>query len=257
MSAKETALTTTAQTRTQQQTSKEHKPSQNVGTTERYASAIGGGALALYGLSRRSLPGVALALVGGALVYRGTTGHCNVYEAAGIDTAAKGDGKMHADEGIKVEKTVIINRQPAELYRFWRNFENLPRIMNHLESVKITGVDGKRSHWVAKAPAGTSVEWDAEIFNEKENEMIAWRSLEGADVDNVGSVHFTPATGGRGTELKVSMKYDPPGGVVGAAIAKLFGENPEQQLQEDLRRFKQVMETGETPTTAGQSSGRS
>jgi uncharacterized membrane protein len=125
--------------------------------------------------------------------------------------------------------------------------------MNHLESVTTTG-EG-RSHWVAKAPAGTTVQWDAEIYNEKEGELIAWRSLEGADVDNAGSVRFEPAGAG-GTTVRVTLRYDPPGGAVGAAIARIFGENPEQQIEEDLRRFKQVMETGEVTTTTGQPSGR-
>jgi uncharacterized membrane protein len=237
----------------------------NVSQTERWASTIGGGALAIYGLTRGSLGGVVMALVGGALIYRGASGHCDLYAATGINTAeggaSTGEGEsknpvisVPADRGIKVEKSVTINKPPAELYSFWRRFENLPRFMNHLESVTTTG---NRSHWVAKAPAGTSVEWDAEIYNEKENELIAWRSLEGSQVDNAGSVRFEPATGGRGTILRVSLKYDPPGGSLGAAVARLFGENPEQQIDEDLRRFKQLMETGETPTTAGQSSGRS
>lgn len=239
---------------------KSHQSSTNVGPTERLASAIGGGALALYGLTRGTYGGIALALVGGSLVYRGATGHCNLYEAMGVNTASELSGEnprvsVKGGSGIKVEKSMTINRSPEELYRFWRNFENLPRVMSHLESVHVTGEN--RSHWVAKAPAGTTVEWDAEIYNEKENQMIAWRSLEGADVDNAGSVHFQPATGGRGTEVRVVLKYDPPGGVLGAAIAKLFGEEPEQQIQEDLRRFKQVMETGETATTEGQPSGRS
>ncbi len=238
----------------------------NVGQTERWVSTIGGGALAIYGLTRGSFGGVVMALVGGALIYRGASGHCDLYAATGINTAegggeSTGEGESRnpvisvpASRGIKVEKSVTINKSPAELYSFWRRFENLPRFMNHLESVTTSG---NRSHWVAKAPAGTSVEWDAEIYNEKENELIAWRSLEGSQVDNAGSVHFEPATGGRGTILKVSLKYDPPGGSLGAAVARLFGENPEQQIDEDLRRFKQLMETGETPTTAGQSSGRS
>lgn len=234
----------------------------NVGETERIASAIGGGALALYGLTRGSIGGIVLALVGGAFVYRGTTGHCNVYEAAGVNTADKLSGRNPAvsvpgNRGIKVEKSVTINKSPAELYTFWRNFENLPRFMDHLESVKSTGADGKRSHWVAKAPAGTTVEWDAEVINDKPNELIAWRSLENADVDNAGSVRFKEAAAGRGTEVKVSLEYDPPGGIVGATIAKLFGEEPSQQIEEDLRRLKRVMETGEIPTTEGQSSGRS
>jgi uncharacterized membrane protein len=235
----------------------------NVGEIERWASSIGGGALALYGISRLitrgSVGGAVLALVGGSLLYRGTTGHCEMYHALGVNTAETGSDNpvvsVPAERGIKVEKSVTVNRSPEELYRFWRNFENLPRFMNHLESVRVT--TDNRSHWVAKAPAGRSVEWDAEIYNEKENELIAWRSLEGADVASAGSVHFTAAPGGRGTEVRVVLKYDPPGGVLGATIAKLFGEEPSQQIDEDLRRFKQVMETGETLTTTGQPSGRS
>jgi uncharacterized membrane protein len=234
----------------------------NVGETERWASAIGGGALAVYGVSRLlsggSLSGAVLALVGGSLIYRGATGHCNLYEAAGINTAGSGTSNpvvsVSADRGIKVEKSITINKSPAELYSFWRRFENLPRFMNHLESVTTTGAG--RSHWVAKAPAGSSVEWDAEVYNEKENELIAWRSLDGADVDNAGSVRFEPATGGRGTTVRVTLRYDPPGGALGAAVARLFGENPDQQIDEDLRRFKQVMETGEVVSTEGQPSGR-
>lgn len=232
----------------------------NVGQRERWMSAIAGGALALYGVTRGTVGGVALALVGGTLVYRGASGHCNVYEALGYNTGDDGlrnseNVSVRGERGIKVEKSVTINRSPEELFRYWRNFENLPRIMNHLEAVTTTE-GGNRSHWVAKAPAGTTVEWDAEIFNEKENELIAWRSLEGADVDNAGSVRFQPATGGRGTEVKVSLKYDPPGGALGAAVAKMFGEEPAGQIQEDLRRFKQEMETGVIATTEGQSSGR-
>lgn len=232
----------------------------NVGQVERWASSIGGGALALYGLTRGSLGGIALAIVGGALVQRGVTGHCNLYETMNYSTAGEtaprssANVSVRGERGIKVEKSVTINRPQEELFRFWRNFENLPRFMNHLESVKVTG--GDRSHWVAKAPAGTTVEWDAEIYNEKENELIAWRSLEGSDVDNAGSVRFEAAPAGRGTVVRVVLKYDPPGGTLGAAVARLFGENPEQQIDDDLRRFKQVMESGEIATTAGQPSGR-
>lgn len=233
----------------------------NVGHTERWVSAIGGGALALYGVTRGSLGGIALALLGAALVQRGMSGHCNVYEAIGHDTSeaarrSQNDNvSVRAGRGFKIERSVTINRPADELYSFWRSFENLPRFMNHLESVRVTSE--KNSHWVAKAPAGTSVEWDAEVYNEKENELIAWRTLEGADVPSAGSVHFEPAAGGRGTIVRVILKYDPPGGAIGAAIARLFGENPEQQISEDLRRFKQLMETGEVATVEGQTSGRS
>lgn len=146
-------------------------------------------------------------------------------------------------EGIKVEKSIVINRSPAEIYRFWRNFSNLPRIMNHLESVTV--YDSRRSHWVAKAPIGSTVKWDAEIIKDKKDELISWRSLEKADVVNTGSVHFIPTPDGRGTEVRVQLQYDPPGGKLGAAVAKLFGEEPSLQIADDLQRFKEVMETGE------------
>lgn len=233
----------------------------NVGEIERWVSSIGGGALAVYGIKRLvqgNWLGAVLGLVGGGLIYRGATGHCDMYEALGVSTAEGSHNpnvSVPAHRGIKVEKSVTVSKSPEELYRFWRNFENLPKFMDHLESVRVEGTG--RSHWVAKAPAGTTVEWDAEIYNEKENELIAWRSLEGADVDNAGSVRFEAAPEGRGTIVRVSLKYDPPGGIIGSTFAKLFGEEPSQQIEEDLRRFKQVMEAGETPTTEGQSSGRS
>jgi len=146
-------------------------------------------------------------------------------------------------EGIKVEKSVVIRKPPEVLYHFWRNFENLPEIMDHLKSVTV--LDGRRSHWVAKAPAGTTVEWDAEIIKDLQNELISWKSLEGADVDNTGSVHFDRVP--EGTQVRVMIQYNPPGGKVGAAFAKLFGEEPSQQIEEDLNRFKAFMEGTETP----------
>jgi len=137
---------------------------------------------------------------------------------------------------IRVAEAITISRSPEELYRFWRDSHNLPRFMKHLESVQATG--DKRSHWVAKAPAGTTVEWDAEITQDRPNELIAWRSLDGGDVDNVGSVRFERAPGGRGTVVKVSMRYSPPAGAIGAGVARLFGEAPEWQIKDDLRRLK-------------------
>jgi uncharacterized membrane protein len=165
-------------------------------------------------------------------------------------------GRDHGaeDGAIHLEKSITIDRPPEELYRFWRNFESLPRIMNHLISVREIG--GGRSHWVAKAPAGRRVEWDAEITHDRPNELIAWRSLEGADVDNRGVVRFMRAPGGRGTVVRVEMDYSPPAGAIGAKIAQLFGESPEKQVAVDLQHFKQVMETGEIPTTEGQPAGR-
>jgi uncharacterized membrane protein len=144
---------------------------------------------------------------------------------------------------IDVRKVVTVDRSPEELYSFWHNFENLPRFMRHLESVTVE-VDG-RSRWKAKAPAGQTVEWDARLTVDRPGETIAWCSLEGADVENAGSVRFGPATGGRGTWVQVELHYDPPAGKAGALFAKLFGEEPEQQVQDDLRAFKQIMEVGE------------
>jgi uncharacterized membrane protein len=158
------------------------------------------------------------------------------------------------DRTVRVQKSITVNCPPEELYRFWRNFENLPRFMRHLESVQVMG--DTRSHWRAKAPIAMRVEWDAEIINDRPHELIAWRSCEGADVDNAGSVHFTPAPGGRGTEVRVEMQYIPPGGAIGATIAKLFGEAPEQQVSEDLRRLKQMMDVGEFIQSEATARGR-
>lgn len=218
----------------------------NMSDTERWASLIGGSALVLTGLRQASLRGVLMALAGGGMVYHGATGKNsvkeNLKEAIGID------------KPIKVEKTVTINKSPEELYRFWHNFENLPTFMKHLKNVKV--IDNKRSHWIANAPMGNSVEWDADIINDQENKLIAWASVEGADVENSGFVRFQLAPAGRGTEVKVVIEYNPPGGTLGATIAKLFGEEPEQQVGDDLRRFKQLMEAGEIATVEGQPSCR-
>lgn len=158
------------------------------------------------------------------------------------------------DRRIRTEQHVTIDRSPEELYAYWRKLENLPQIMGHLESV--TERDAKRSSWTARGPLDTQVSWEAEITQDLPGEMIAWRSLEDADVKNAGSVTFTELSHGRGTDLKVVLAYEPPAGRLGAVVAKLLGEEPEQQLREDLRRFKQRMETGEVATTEGQSSGR-
>jgi uncharacterized membrane protein len=162
--------------------------------------------------------------------------------------------RLPRDCTIRVQKSITVNRSPEELYQFWHHFENLPRFMHHLQSVQVT--EEKRSHWKSKAPAGMTVEWDAEIIADRPNELIAWRSLEGADVDNAGSVHFKPAPGGRGTEVRVEMQYIPPAGVIGATIAKLFGEAPDQQVWDGLRRFKQLVEVGEVIQSEATARGR-
>lgn len=210
-----------------------------------WLSLLGGGALAVYGLSRRSWGGMALALLGANLAY--WSRKAGRRERPRIGGSRFQGGWLSTSEGVHVEESVTINRSPDELYRYWRQLENLPRIMRHLESV--TELDNCRSHWIAKGPAGARVEWDAEIINEDENAMIAWRSLPGADVSNAGSVHFRPALGGRGTEVKVILRYEPPGGEVAAMIARLFRRDPETEIKEDLRQFKQLMEAGEVART--------
>lgn len=162
-------------------------------------------------------------------------------------------GTMTEGGALRLKRSIMINRPPEELYNFWRNVENLPRFMYHLESVQSIGE--RLSHWVTKGPGGTRVEWDAEITEDRHGELLAWRSLEGADVYNAGSVRFEPRPGGRGTIVRVDMQYRPPAGVVGAAFAMLFNAAPEQQIYDDLRRLKQVIETGEVMRSDGSPEG--
>jgi uncharacterized membrane protein len=219
----------------------------NVGETERLASVIGGGMLALGGLvfCPNTVGKLVSAALGGALAYRGLSGHCHLYDALGISSADKhgAQAAVEAGAGVKVEHALIINRPAAELYRFWRQLDNLPHFLRHLKEVRV--IDSKRSHWVARGPLGVRVEWDAEINNEKSDALIAWRSLPGSEVDTAGSVHFEAMPGGRSTRMRVVLKYDPLAGKAGAMIARLFGSAPEQQVRDDLQRFKEIMEAGE------------
>jgi uncharacterized membrane protein len=149
-----------------------------------------------------------------------------------------------ADEGIiRTKKSITVWRPVEEVYSFWRRFENLPRFMRHLESVTV--LDDSRSHWVAKAPAGKTVEWDAVMTEDRPNELIAWHSVEGSQIHNAGMVRFQRAPGKRGTEVRVELEYAPPFGKLGSKVAMLFREEPGQQVMDDLRHFKQVMEIGE------------
>jgi uncharacterized membrane protein len=227
----------------------------NVGDTERLLSVLGGAAAAALGLWQRGVPGLLLAAAGGALLYRGLTGHSSCYAALGINTAEKhpASTSVPAGEGVRVEQAITIQRPAQELYRAWRDLEELPRIMSHLESVRV--FEGNHSRWAARA-LGMRVEWDAEIINDKEGELIAWRSLEGSQVDTAGSVHFRPAPGGRGTEVRVVLKYLPPAGKTATMVAWLLGQSPEGQIAADLRRFKELMEAGEAATTKGQPRGQ-
>jgi len=224
----------------------------NVGDVERFASMVGGGLMLLSALQRRPLGGLLLAGFGAALIYRGITGHCECYKALGISTANE-EGRVisvPAQHGFKYEKTLVINRSAHDLFDFWRDLKNLPRIMPHLTSVNDIG--GGLSHWLATSPLGVEVEWDAEIYNEDPGRLIAWRSLPGGEVDTAGSVHFIEHGAGRGTEVRVSLKYNPPLGKVGANLAWFLGGGVEQEIDNDLRRFRHMMETGEFSHRRGQ-----
>jgi len=207
--------------------------------------AIGAGALLLLvGASRRSAVGACVAASSAPLLYRGITGRwpdvLNGYvQSDSTKVALSGGRGVHVRDSVRVELPV------ADIYRFWRRLENLPRFMTHLDRVTESS-DGK-SHWVAAGPAGLAVEWDAEIINEVENKLIAWRSLPGSDVVTAGSVRFDEARAGRTTQVSVHLQYAAPAGKAGALIASLFGREPSQTIREDLRHFKQLLEAGEIP----------
>jgi uncharacterized membrane protein len=227
----------------------------NVSSNERWLSLAAGGALSALGLKGRG-PSLLSTLVGGYLLYRAATGNCPMYQAFGVSTSDSTDPNtaVAAGHGTRVEHAVTVLKPAVEVYRFWRDFENLPQFMTHLIDVDTTA--DRKSHWVAKGPLGLKVEWDAEIIVDIPGEAIGWKSLDGSDVDTAGSARFRELPHGRGTEVRVTMKYDPPLGKVGRAVAKLFGAAPEQQIREDMRRFKQILEAGEIPTTDGQPRGR-
>lgn len=222
----------------------------NLGEAERKVSLVTGLGLLAYVLTHRSKMSLPLGLEAGYMLYRGATGHCVIYQMMEINRSENGH------KGIQVQRSVMLNRRRDELFRIWRNFENLPRFMKHLKSVRVSNTDNGRSHWVTTGPLGREIEWDSEIIEERENEYLSWSSLPGSFVESKGSVHFVDAPAGRGTILHVSMEYQPPAGSLGAAFARLFGEEPGQQVHDDLRHFKQMMETGEVASVEGQTSGR-
>jgi uncharacterized membrane protein len=192
-------------------------------------------------------------LIGAVLAVAGVTA-LDVYAARASGPAPRSaPGAMRRDGSIRVEHSLGVNRSVEDCYRIWRNFDNLPRFMDHVKSVTVQ--DERRSHWVARGPVGMDVEWDAEITRDEPNSLLSWRSVEGSDVRNSGAVRFMPAPAGRGAIISVTMQYDPPGGALGKAVATLFGEDPDMTVREDMRRFKALLEAGETPTTEGQPHG--
>jgi uncharacterized membrane protein len=229
---------------------------QNVGQAERVLSAAAGAVLAAMGLARKDGPGLLIAGLGGSLLYRGASGHCHAYSALGINTAKAAVWPDRRREDVQVAVSYLINKPADQLYAFWHDFEQLPKFMTHVKSVQ--KVDARRSHWVATAPwlYGGEVEWDAEIVEDELNRRIVWQSLPDADVQHRGSIEFVPALGDRGTNVRVRLSYAPPAGQIGRWTAKLLGEEPEQQVREDLRNFKRLMEVGEIPTIQGQPRGK-
>lgn len=217
-------------------------PGVDVVLAERWGAMLAGGSLMLFGLSRRNSAGLALVAGGAGLIAKSLIG------AGGFQTTAPEPGR------VSVERAVVVQRPVAEIYHYWRDFTNLPQVMSHLVAVEV--LDDRRSRWTAKAPLGGQVAWDAEIVGDRPNERIAWRSLPDADVPNSGDVTFRSLPGDLGTEVVVRLRYEPPAVGLGRTVAKIAFEEPDQQVRDDLRRFKATMETGEAPTTVGQSSGR-
>jgi uncharacterized membrane protein len=213
---------------------------------ERLAAVVGGAALVALAARDRSWRSISLALAGAPLVWRGATGSWPTLPRAVAD-------RLPEQLPPSIEVSLTVNRPRQEVYAFWRRLENLPRFMRHLDSVTETG--GRLSHWVGETPVGTKVEWDAEIVEDREGQILSWQSLPGSQVDNAGSVVFADATGGRGTVVRVHLDLDPPGGGVGRAVSRLLSPITKQQVHEDLRRFKNLLEAGEIPTTDGQPAG--
>ena len=229
----------------------------NVGGFERGASITMGTALLALALAQRRKPGAfTYGLLGAYLAWRGTTGHCAVYEALDTGTAEDAeDERLDAGghDDVSIEAAVTIARPPDEVYAFFRRLENAPRFMAFIESVRPPGAT--RSRWVARTPTGQTLDWEAEILEDRPGELIAWRSDPGGFAHHAGAFRFRPAPGGRGTEVRLDVEYDPPGSAIGRSIAILFGSATEYRVEEDLRRLKQLLEAGETATTRGQPQG--
>ncbi len=223
----------------------DQSPRINVADKERIASLAGGAAMVIYGLVRRSRMSPVLAVLGGLLIRRGFTGRCPAFRGMGLSTAQpKSDTGVPDGAGYRVEKAITIDRPVSRVFQYWRDLENLPHFMPHLKSVKV--LSDRLSHWTVEGPAGP-VEWDAEIINEHPDSLIAWQTLPGADVQSAGTVRFEPIDGDHRTHVSVVLKFNPPAGALGGVVARILGESPAQQLEEDLGRFKILLEAETIP----------
>jgi len=220
----------------------------NLKRYERVVSLVGGAAFALVGAFRRGWVGLGMGLAGGGLLMRGATGNSLILRLLGKNRAVVDSGARVAvphEQGVRVEDAILIERSPNELYEFWRDFTNLEQVLSYVRSVEV--YEGNRSHWVVEGPAGAPISWDAEIINDVPNEVIAWRTVDGAVVDHAGSVRFRPTPDGNATTVQVTFEYAPTGGPLGVAVARLFGRAPEQQVPDALQRLKEIMDSGGRP----------
>lgn len=231
------------------------RPAHEVGDAERVASAALGAGLIAAGLSSlargQSVRAAVLTAAGGALASRGISGRCAAYRRLGVESDDASAGSSPLSRHVHIRRAITINAPPEEIYAKWRDLAQLREILSHVERVEV--LDERRSRWEAEGPLGATAQWEARIVEDEPGRLIAWRSEEDSQVETEGRVEFTPAPGGRGTVLKVDLVYRPPAGAVGAAVAKLFGSDPDRETLDDLRRFKQVVETGEVTTSAGPS----
>jgi uncharacterized membrane protein len=220
--------------------------SRNVGSIERWTSLAMGALMAAFALKRRGMVGAVAGLAGAELIYRGATGSCPVYRFLGFDSSGEGgernpNASVPYGRGVRVEESITVARPARELYTYWRRLDTLPQFMRHVEEVTV--LTGSRSRWRVRAPIGARATWEAEIINDVPSQLIGWRSLPGSAIHHAGSVHFDQRDGL--TEVRVVLEYAPPARYVGASIARILGEEPQQQIAEDLRRFKEIVERGE------------
>jgi uncharacterized membrane protein len=215
---------------------------------ERWGYGLAGAALLAWGMRRGPVSRLIAMAIGGGLLYKVATGHSPLERLTEMMPSM---GEQTESGDIYVNRSITVNAEPDEIYRFWRRLENLPRFMQHLDSVE--QIDDRRSHWIAVGPAGTRFSWDAEIVREEPGREIAWQSLPGSSVSNRGVVSFRPAAGGQGTDIEVRMEYRPPGGRIGAALARMFGEEPQMQVDDDLQRMRRMVDAGELHASESQS----
>lgn len=229
---------------------------ENVGTRERMVSAIAGGTLLALAAGRNNWAALPLGLLGGSLVFRGLSGHCEVYKQLGVSSSEGGHhlsqqgGRMLTGE-VKVQKTVTINATPERIYSFWRKFENLPHFTQNL--ISVNEIEPGITRWVAYGPGSSTITWDAKIEEDTPNQRISWSTLPGSTLEHNGSLHLTPTS--RGTEVRVVIRYYVPGGKMLQNLIKLTGDEPGQQIDRDMRHLKALLETGEIPRTDGQPTG--